>query len=72
MTIDLKMSGDRVTAYGQTVKACLLGQAAAAIVGKHVIGASAKEFREAGAAMRSHVEGGRAAARVAASLSWRC
>jgi NifU-like protein involved in Fe-S cluster formation len=53
VTIDLKMSGDRVTDYGQTVKACLLGQAAASIVGRHVIGATAKELREAGAAMRS-------------------
>jgi NifU-like protein involved in Fe-S cluster formation len=53
VTIDLKMSGDRVTDYGQSVKACLLGQAAASIVGKHVIGATAKELREAGAAMRS-------------------
>jgi NifU-like protein involved in Fe-S cluster formation len=52
VTIDLKMEGDRVTDYGQTVKACLLGQAAAAIVGGHIIGASASELRAAGAAMR--------------------
>jgi len=52
VTIDLKMGGDRVTDYGQTVKACLLGQAAAAIMGKHVVGATAAELREAGAAMR--------------------
>jgi NifU-like protein involved in Fe-S cluster formation len=52
ITIDLKMSGERVTGYGQTVKACLLGQAAAAIVGRHIIGATARELREAGAAMR--------------------
>jgi NifU-like protein involved in Fe-S cluster formation len=52
ITIDLKMSGDLVTGYGQTVKACLLGQAAAAIVGRHIIGATARELREAGAAMR--------------------
>jgi len=52
VTIDLKMSGDRVTGYGQTVKACLLGQAAASILGSHVIGATAEEVREAGAAMR--------------------
>jgi NifU-like protein involved in Fe-S cluster formation len=46
------MKGARVTDYGQTVKACLLGQAAAAIMGTHVIGATATELREAGAAMR--------------------
>jgi NifU-like protein involved in Fe-S cluster formation len=52
VTIDLKMSGEKVTGYGQTVKACLLGQAAASIVGRHIIGASAPEVREAAAAMR--------------------
>jgi len=53
VTIDLKMGGDRVTDYGQAVKACLLGQAAAAIVGRHIVGATARELREAGAAMRA-------------------
>ena len=52
VTIDLKMEGDRVTRYGQTVKACLLGQAAASIVGRHIIGATASELRDASAAMR--------------------
>jgi NifU-like protein involved in Fe-S cluster formation len=52
VTIDLKLSGDRVTDYGQLVKACLLGQAAAAIVGRHIVGATSQELREAGAAMR--------------------
>jgi NifU-like protein involved in Fe-S cluster formation len=52
VTIDLKMNGDRVADYGQTVKACLLGQSAAAIVAKHIVGATSQELREAGAAMR--------------------
>ena len=52
VSIELKMKGDTVTGYGQTVKACLLGQATAAIVGRHVIGASSKEVREAAGAMR--------------------
>ena len=52
VSIDLKMSGDRVTDYGQTVKACLLGQSAAAIVGREIIGASAQELRDTRAAMR--------------------
>jgi NifU-like protein involved in Fe-S cluster formation len=51
VTIDLDMSGDQVAGYGQTVKACLLGQAAASIVGAHIIGATALELREARAAM---------------------
>ncbi len=52
VTIDLDMQGDKVTGYGQTVKACLLGQAASAIMGTHIIGASAAELRETAAAMR--------------------
>ena len=53
ITIDLKMSGDRVSGFGQTVKACLLGQATAAIVGSHIIGATAAELRDTAAAMRA-------------------
>jgi NifU-like protein involved in Fe-S cluster formation len=53
ITIDVQMSGDRVTGFGQTVKACLLGQATAAIVGAHIIGATAAEVQAAAAAMRS-------------------
>ena len=33
VTVDIKLTGDRVTGFGQTVKACLLGQAAAAVMG---------------------------------------
>jgi NifU-like protein involved in Fe-S cluster formation len=53
ITIDLKMAGDRVAGFGQAVKACLLGQATAAIVGGHIIGATASEVRAAATAMRS-------------------
>jgi NifU-like protein involved in Fe-S cluster formation len=53
ITIDLKMNGDRVAGFGQSVKACLLGQATAAIVGGHIIGASAPEVRTAASAMRA-------------------
>lgn len=52
VTIDLTMQGDVITGYGQTVKACLLGQAAASIVGSHIVGATAGELHEAAAAMR--------------------
>ncbi len=50
--IDLVMDGDVVTDYGQTVRACLLGQTAAAIMGREIVGSSAAELREIGAAMR--------------------
>ena len=45
ITIDLEMDGDRVSDFRQTVKACLLGQASAAIMGRHVIGARAADLR---------------------------
>ena len=58
MTVDLKVEGDRVTAFGQTVKACLLGQAAASVMGRNIVGSSARELREVGAAMRRMLKEG--------------
>jgi NifU-like protein involved in Fe-S cluster formation len=52
VTVDIKLTGDRVTGFGQTVKACLLGQAAAAVMGHNIVGSDAGELREVGAAMR--------------------
>jgi NifU-like protein involved in Fe-S cluster formation len=52
VSVDIKLAGDRVSAFGQTVKACLLGQAAASIMAQHIIGSDAQELREVGAAMR--------------------
>lgn len=53
VSVDLSMDGDVVAAYGQSVKACLLGQAASSIMARNIIGASADELREVGAAMRN-------------------
>lgn len=58
VSVDLKMQGDRVTGYGQTVRACLLGQAAASIMARHVIGSTAQELREVGARMRAMLKKG--------------
>jgi NifU-like protein involved in Fe-S cluster formation len=44
VTVDLKMSDGVVTDYGQTVKACLLGQAAASVVGREIVGTSEEEI----------------------------
>lgn len=52
VTVDLSMDGDTVTDYGQTVKACLLGQAASSIMARNVIGSNAGELRQVGAQMR--------------------
>ena len=38
VTVDLLLEGGTITAFGQDVKACALGQASAAIVGQNIIG----------------------------------
>jgi len=58
VTVDLNMAGDRVTDYGQTVKACLLGQSAASVVGREIIGSRADELREIGRIMRCMLKQG--------------
>ena len=58
VTVDLAMEGDVVTGYGQSVKACLLGQSAASVMGREVVGSSAAELREVGAAMRGMLKQG--------------
>ena len=42
---DLSMTDGKVSDFAQDVKACALGQASAAIVARHVIGATAAELR---------------------------
>jgi NifU-like protein involved in Fe-S cluster formation len=56
--IDLVMDGDRVADYGQTVRACLLGQTAASVMGREIVGSSAAELREVGGAMREMLKQG--------------
>ncbi len=58
VTVDLAMEGDVVSDYGQSVKACLLGQSAASVMGREVIGASAAELRAVGDAMRKMLKEG--------------
>ena len=47
VTVDLSMQDGRVSAFGQDVKACALGQAAAAVVGANVLGRSLTELESA-------------------------
>jgi len=56
--IDLVVDGEVVTDYGQTVRACLLGQTAASIMGREIVGSTAAELREIGAAMRKMLKEG--------------
>jgi NifU-like protein involved in Fe-S cluster formation len=58
VTVDLAMQDDVVTDYGQSVKACLLGQSAASVIGREIVGSTAAELREVGAAMRKMLKEG--------------
>ena len=58
VTVDLAMEGDVVSDYGQSVKACLLGQSAASVMGREIVGSRAEELRVVGAAMRKMLKEG--------------
>ena len=58
VSVDLKLTDTRVTAFAQTVKACLLGQAAAAVMAQHILGSTAQELREVGRSMRKMLKEG--------------
>jgi len=45
VTVDLKMTGDKVSDFAHEVKACALGQASSSIMASHVIGSTAGELR---------------------------
>jgi NifU-like protein involved in Fe-S cluster formation len=58
VVIDVALDGDRVADFAQDVKACALGQAAAAVLGTHVIGASLVEIEMARDAFRAMLKDG--------------
>lgn len=46
VTVDLSVHNGRISAFGQDVKACALGQAAAAVVGRQIIGRTPDEVQK--------------------------
>jgi NifU-like protein involved in Fe-S cluster formation len=46
VTVDLTLADGKIATFGQDVKACALGQAAASILAKNVIGATVPELRD--------------------------
>jgi NifU-like protein involved in Fe-S cluster formation len=52
VTVDLVVENGHVAAFGQVVKACLLGQAACAVMAREIIGTDAAELQQIGARMR--------------------
>ena len=53
VTVDVTLEDGRIAAFGQDVKACALGQAAAAVVGQNVIGRTRAEIETARDALRA-------------------
>jgi NifU-like protein involved in Fe-S cluster formation len=58
VTADVVMDGTRVRDFAQDVKACALGQAAAAVLGANVIGADVREIEMARDAFRAMLKTG--------------
>ncbi|MDB5430580.1 MAG: nitrogen-fixing NifU domain protein [Caulobacter sp.] len=56
--VDVVMDGDRVADFAQEVKACALGQAAAAVLGESVVGATVGEIEAARDALRAMLKQG--------------
>jgi NifU-like protein involved in Fe-S cluster formation len=56
--VDVTLKDGRIADYGQEVKACALGQAAAAIMGEHAIGASVQEIESARDSLRAMLKEG--------------
>jgi NifU-like protein involved in Fe-S cluster formation len=55
--VDVKLKDGRVSDFAQEVKACALGQAAAAVLGAHVIGATPEEIEMARDGLRAMLKG---------------
>ena len=58
VTVDLNMKDGIVTAFGQLVKSCLLGQTSSAVMARNIVGSTAEELREVGATMHSMLKQG--------------
>lgn len=53
VTVDLTVRDGRVSDYGQSVKACLLGQASASVMAREIIGSTPDELHAVGRQMRA-------------------
>ena len=58
VVVDVTVEGDRVADFAQDVKACALGQASAAVLGAHVVGASLAEIEMARDQFRAMLKSG--------------
>ncbi len=58
IAVELTLDGDRIADFAQNVKACLLGQASASIVGREIVGTDISEFRAVAETMRRMLKEG--------------
>jgi NifU-like protein involved in Fe-S cluster formation len=58
VVVDLKLKDGEVIDFAQDVKACALGQAAAAVLGEHVVGARVDEIESARDQLRAMLKAG--------------
>jgi NifU-like protein involved in Fe-S cluster formation len=58
VTVDLDLTDGRVSRFGQDVKACALGQAAAAVLGAGVLGQSPADLRRAAVQLEAMLKSG--------------
>lgn len=58
VTVDIAMTGDRISDFAQDVKACALGQAAASVVGGAIIGQTAEQVARARDQLRAMLKDG--------------
>lgn len=60
VVVDLCLRDGRVSAFAQEVKACALGQASAAVLGAHILGADVEELESARDALKAMLKTGAA------------
>jgi NifU-like protein involved in Fe-S cluster formation len=56
--VDVELKDGRVSDFAQEVKACALGQASAAVLGAHVIGATVEELVDAREGLKAMLKAG--------------
>lgn len=58
VTVDVKVEAGRIAAFGQDVKACALGQAAASVVGAAIVGTTRAQVETARDQLRAMLKDG--------------
>lgn len=58
ISVDIKLASGRIAEFGQLVKACLLGQAAASVMGREAVGSTPAELRQVADTMRRMLKEG--------------